>query len=164
MYSLRIVRNAVISNQVLKDVIKIKSVAWPYSFEEQVLWMENNLTQNDLHVLLLERDKPIAYLNLLNIEVLINSQKFHALGIGNVCAAKPRMGYGSILMDKVSDFVHMNNYIGLLFCKAKLVPFYEKFNWNIVQIRDLEDMNVHTMMFNIPKYEVLDISYEGILF
>lgn len=119
-----------LNDENLKKIIDIKSIAWPYSFEKQLKWIENNIKDEDIHVLLLDDNNAItAYLNMVSINFTINNVNYSGYGIGNVCASKRGSGKGALLMHKLNKYFVDNKIIGLLFCKEELLNFYNKQGW-----------------------------------
>lgn len=117
----------------LKKIINVKSIAWPYSEEKQLKWINDNIKEDDVHVLLLDDYQNMtAYLNMVSISFIINNIEYSGYGIGNVCAVKRGEGHGAILMNKLNEYFVSNKIIGLLFCKKDLLEFYKKQGWNIL--------------------------------
>lgn len=165
MYYLKVIRHSEVTQSDLDEIIKIKSVAWPYPYDEQVNWIENNLTDYDLHVvLLLNKCQPVAYLNLVERDFKVNDDKIAVLGVGNVCSVEPGKGYGSKLMEKVSEYIVDNNKIGLLFCKRELVNFYRKYGWEKRKITNLDSLCINSMVCHFIIPNDIEIIYEGQLF
>ena len=124
MFKLSIFRHCEISFSNLNEIVKIKTKAWNYSFQEQKLWIENNLCSNDIHILLLRDNEYVAYLNLIDIEIFIDNIHFKGYGVGNVCSIEKGKGYGKELMKLLNNKIIEENRVGLLFCKDNLVDFY----------------------------------------
>ena len=167
MFSLKVIRHADISKNELDEIIKIKSVAWPYPYEKQLEWISQHLKNSDLHLLLLENSKAVAYLNLVTIELEIDNKLIDALGIGNVCAIEKGKGYGNELMKLTNKLIKSSNKPGLLFCKPELVGFYEKIDWCILN-RALVNLtfsndNIETMINNFQK-QIYSFKFKGTAF
>lgn len=148
----------------LEDIIKIKSTAWPYDFDDQVKWINAHLKGTDIHVLLSSNNKYRAYLNLIDIEIKIDGELFNGYGIGNVCALEKGKGWGKELILKTNAFLYENNRIGLLFCRDLLVDFYRLCNWEILK-RELtnitfENKSIESMIFIYNK-EFYNLEYLG---
>jgi len=143
------------TNVILEDIIRIKSVAWPYDVEKQTAWINNNISENDLHVILRKKEENVAYLNLIDITLGVNDKEHKGYGIGNVCAIEKGKGYGLKLMLQVNKLLKDEQRIGLLFCKPALVKFYESAEWQLIDkckvfVR-LEDSDIMTMAYNLQK-------------
>lgn len=157
-------KNSGISVDKLTDIATIKSMRWHYPLEKQIQWIEHNLLSEDLHVLLLNNDEdPIAYSNLVNINVIINGRSCAYKGIGNVCTSESGKGYGNVLMKEVNHFLLSNKMSGLLFCKDQLVDYYEKFNWVLIPRENIKTdtfKHVNFMVFNTED-PVKTLEYNG---
>ncbi|MDD3038179.1 GNAT family N-acetyltransferase [Bacteroides sp.] len=153
MFKLQCIRHQDVSEQQLKDIIRIKTVAWNYPYDKQLQWIYEHLLGNDIHCLLINGDEPLAYMNLVDSFMYIDGQNTKLYGIGNVCSTDVGKGYGRLLMQMVNEYIVAQSRVGLLFCKNKLVPFYSKFGWIIVEPNNYEIpyfMNdIYTMVFNI---------------
>ncbi len=167
MLRLEVITHRDISQEELLGIIKIKQVSWNYPIESQMLWIERNLSEEDIHCILKEESIPIAYLNLKDISVTIDGADYMAYGIGNVCSKIKGCGYGSELILKVNNYLLDSKRVGLLFCKDKLVDFYSRFNWILIQKDRLlinQELNtINTMCFNSPA-RLQFLEYKGILF
>jgi len=153
MYKIQIIPNRTVSKELLTRIIEIKSAAWPYSFEKQLSWIEANLGEDDLHVLLYKEDEPVAYLNLVHIEFFADGDSLAGWGIGNVCAAEKGIGYGKILMEELNQYLLQHEVPGLLFCKKALVGFYQSVGWFLLDPSKVTlsypNQEVETMGFNL---------------
>ncbi|MGQ7871153.1 hypothetical protein [Sunxiuqinia sp. sy24] len=153
MPKLQIIQHINVTPKELDEIIHVKSKAWPYTYEKQIEWINQHLQDTDLHVLLLEDNIPVAYLNLGEIEIIIDNEKNKALGVGNVCAIEKRKGYGKELLKQTNKFMLKEKRIGLLFCKKELVNFYKKHSWVLLDKNQLSlpfnSQNIETMIFNV---------------
>ena len=140
---LKCIKHKDLNETNLFEIVNIKSIAWPYPKEKQLEWINKNIKENDIHVLLKENKKAIAYLNLINIELIINNQTYKGLGIGNVCTSEKGKGYGIRLMNELNNYLLNENKIGLLLCNKKLQSFYEKANWIKIDNRKLFIKNMN---------------------
>ena len=135
----------------MRNIRITKKESTEYSIKSQKEWMNNHLNKNDLHFLLYEKNELIAYLNLIEIKLLINKNSIDALGIGNVCSKISGFGFGMKLMRELKEFILSNNKIGYLFCKSNLVEFYEKYGWIILDNNNtkvLQNNTMKSMIFN----------------
>ncbi|MGN0210731.1 MAG: hypothetical protein ACI391_06415 [Muribaculaceae bacterium] len=166
MLTLQIVKHSEATSFDIDRAIAIKQVAWPYPKDSQIQWMRDNLTADDTHVFLYDdgNECDIAYLNMINIRVIINGISTLCVGIGNVCSA--RKGGGKCLIIKINELIVENHIPAILFCKSSLVGFYRKFNWKLISPErvtlnhHINDIN--TMVFNMPMQSILE--YDGNLF
>lgn len=155
MYEVLLVEHNQVTTELLKKIITIKSAAWTYSYEAQLDWINRNLKDSDIHVLLLLDKNPVAYLNLIQIELKLDSITHEGFGIGNVCAVEKGKGWGKWLLRAVNEYIINNNKIGLLFCKNELIKFYSEIGWELVSSNNVfftqVDSKWNTFVFNTPK-------------
>lgn len=157
-----------IENKDLQRVIEIKSIAWPYSFENQLEWIKNNIKNEDVHVLLLDENTAVtAYLNLIDIDFEINGETHSGFGIGNVCASKKGDGNGANLMQEINRYFVENKKIGILFCKDGLLSFYKKQGWDLIPDEKIAVVGInkqtYTMIFNFNG-DLEHLTYNGKIF
>lgn len=165
MLSTTFIKHKDISPQLLGAVAALKSVRWPYTLDEQLSWMEKNIEAEDWHLLLQQGDELVAYMNLVQVNPLIDEVMVQALGIGNVCTKESGKGYGNHLMAAVNRFLSENHLGGMLFCKDHLVPYYQKFEWTLIGAEHCNEAirAVNTMLFNIGPVKS-NLSYKGRMF
>ncbi|MFA5300554.1 MAG: hypothetical protein WC389_20395 [Lutibacter sp.] len=167
MFDILFIRHDKLTQVLLDEIIKVKSTAWPYNYKEQCEWIKDNLKNSDIHVLLLDGKKVLAYLNLIEIEVNVDSVELDGFGVGNVCAIEKGKGWGKELITHVNKYLSENDKVGLLFCKDKLVKFYRENEWKITCNDQLILSNitseVNTFVYNISK-EFKQIEFNGIIF
>lgn len=152
-----------LTEEQLLQIIKLKSVRWPYSEAQQRAWMQENISPEDFHILVYDEDFPIAYTNFVKTNVEINGKDVPFMGIGNVCTAESGKGYGNILMDAVNKAIAEKKWNGILLCQDRLVPYYEKFGWKLVSAEKIQAeklKSLNTMLYNFEE-EVLSLSYTG---
>jgi dTDP-4-amino-4,6-dideoxygalactose transaminase len=134
-----------LTNSHIDDIINIKSQFWKYDYESQFNWVQNNVTSEDINVMIYNsEDKLIGYLLIMvrNCKILdsvIVDEKYRGCGFGNV------------LMNYVMSNVMEEN--GFLLCEMKNITFYGKYGW--LQNDDINvanktiDNELHKMVYNI---------------
>jgi hypothetical protein len=135
----------------LDQIIDLKKIHWDYSRVEHENWIKSNLKDNDLHVLMLEGDILVGYLNLIRTNILINNILNPFLGVGNVCSREKGRGYGKKLLVEINNYLITNKYHGVLLCKDKLIEFYKKSNWLLISKNLTEksfESKINVMLFN----------------
>lgn len=162
MLEVKIIKHKNIHSSELEAICKIKSIFGNYTLESQLNWITNNIKDEDIHFLIYDNDKLIAYTNLIEEILLINNKKINILGIGNVCVDEKGKNKGLLLMKNVNRFLLDNNKIGLLFCKKNLIAFYEKTDWRLIEPQYSEE--VYWMIFNYDLVKNENIFYTGRLF
>jgi hypothetical protein len=127
------IKNSEIKEEQLLKVIKIKNIHWNYSLEEHINWINRNLNSGDFHILMFEGNILVAYLNLVEVKIVVDGEKHVFFGIGNVCSSEKGKGYGGLLLKEIGRFILKNNKIGILLCKDSLIDFYLKNNWKLLE-------------------------------
>lgn len=150
MFELKVIPHSEITTAILDEIIMIKSVAWHYSYEEQLKWINQNLNDNDLHFLIYQNNEIIAYANLVHVALLVDDKSISLIGIGNVCTKYPGEGHGKLLFTHINDYLSKNDLEGMLFCKTNLVTFYEKLQWTLHENLH-PDESIETLTFNYKK-------------
>lgn len=167
MYKLLLIPHSEISEKYLSEIIRIKQISWPYSYSDQVKWMNDNLQDRDIHVLLSLDDGFIGYLNLVQISTIINDKQVNGLGVGNVCTTIRGNGWGKELMLLTNNYFRKNKITGLLFCRDRLVNFYCMCSWKKIDNSKLrvnfDNSNIVSMYFNFPE-PLRSIEFTGKLF
>lgn len=166
MTNLEIIRHNDILFRDLLRAVAVKNVAWPHPVESQVKWIINNMQPDDLHVFLKENGEDKAYMTLSPVTATVNGVETPFMGVGCVCASKPGMGGGKSIVSGVNEYLKKRNQEGLLFCKAQLIGFYEKYDWNVITpekvILDPPVQGIYTMTFNC--HDIDELEYKGRLF
>jgi len=123
-------KNSEVSFDLKKEIIGVKAEHWNYTFSEHSKWMDENLTEDDVHIILYVDSEIAGYANLVYRD-LLNIEKTKVVGVGNVCVSKKyeNKGIGTFIMNSITFFLKERNLIGLLFCKDSLTPFYSKSGW-----------------------------------
>ncbi|WP_423128023.1 GNAT family N-acetyltransferase [Gaoshiqia sp. Z1-71] len=164
MFKIKAIPHKELTCEILDEIIWVKSSVWPYPSDEQKKWIKNNIKDDDIHFLLYNASKAVAYLNLIDIEIEVDNQKEKAFGIGNVCAIEKGKGYGKELMKQVNQFIIKSEKTGLLFCKNNLTPFYQKYGWKLINknllVLSLDIQNIETMAL-IKTDNISSLKYKG---
>ena len=122
-----------ISESMLQEICVIKKQHWDYSVKEHIAWMNCNLSDSDTHLILRETESGgiTGYMNLVNLDVVVDGKSVKMIGVGNVCVSTNCQGnkYGLLLMKIAEYFLQKRNMNGILLCKEKQIPFYERVRW-----------------------------------
>lgn len=158
MYSIQMIRQVDVDAAIIERAIVLKQRAWPYPKESQLIWIQNNLQEEDFHVFLLQDGHDIAYLNMVNISCIINGACIRCVGIGNVCSSVS--GGGKTLLSHINSYLVNNNLVGLLFCKDAVVGFYEKCDWKLISLEQVIQPNLlvgtNTMVYNVNNVDTIE--------
>ena len=150
-------RNDSLTEKQKETVIALKQQHWPYPYESQKRWMDENLREDDLHILGYINDELVAYLNLIRVDVLCDSETLPLIGVGNVCVSSSylKRGLGKELIKYVNVYFENHDICGILLCKDSLVSFYQKCNWKSVA------NNKHILLCEEPYHHHVLLSREA---
>lgn len=151
-YEIVIKKHKEITGDEIASLILLKQQYWKYDYESQLHWLKENLLPEDIHIFVRSKEGLLAYLNLVNVQVEMDSKVWTMIGIGNVCVSKENKhtGMGLILMAQANALIRELKLEGILLCKRELSAFYELSGW--------EKMNIQEVIINnIPFYDYVMI-------
>ena len=134
------------------SICKLKEQHWDYDIAEQKRWIETNMNNDDVHLLLKNQNELIGYLSMTNVSMKLDDRISNVVGIGSVCVKKDLKGekIGFLIMQLANYYLSKGNLLGALLCKKDLKDFYIKCGWKIysnqVTIND-EPFN-HLLLFS----------------
>ena len=162
-FSVIYVSNSLIQEDLLTKIIELKNQHWVYPLSSHKMWIENNLTEKDYHLAILdENGKILAYLNIVALNVKTGNKFCEMFGVGNVCVDKMHSysGLGLLLMNICYFYIHSSKKNGILLCKNELIKFYSKTGWKklegslVVNGADYEDI---VMLYDLTDLGTLEI-------
>lgn len=163
MYHIKFVKHADMTQLDLLQVVNLKKKQWNYTVDEHLKWIAKNLRASDIHVFLILENKNVAYLNLIDINIVIDNKVNVGWGVGNVCAIERGRGFGYELMSEANKYILQSKKIGFLFCRVKLLNFYEKLGWiSLTQHHYMKVSNeLKAMVLNLELKKNTHIEYNG---
>lgn len=166
-FTTQIISHKNLDSSTLERIIKLKQCAWPYPKDSQMTWIQKNLKDDDLHIILMQAGRDVAYLNLCKVYSEINGEERSCMGIGNVCSVEKGKGYGNRLMRVTNEWLKSNEKTGLLFCHSNVEIFYSKCDWVKIDkdVCDIEGITPEVLVYayNIP-CSVLSLKYKDRFF
>lgn len=91
----------------------------------------------DWHFLIYENDQLVSHVGIVKHIVTVGEQQITVGGIGGVVTvpAAQGNGYASKALQEATKFMREELMVefGMLFCLARMIPFYERFGWQEVQ-------------------------------
>ncbi len=78
------VETAKLSENIIVRINSLKNQHWRHSEEEHMRWFKKNIKDTDAHLLIWEESDLIAYLNIVDVDIIINQEAYKVYGIGNV--------------------------------------------------------------------------------
>ena len=164
MLEIKFIPHKNITASQINEIVNIKSISWPYSYNSQIDWISKNLKENDIHALMYNENSLVAYLNLIDIEIEIDGITISGFGIGNVCAKEKGKGWGTEIITQTNNILVQSKKIGILFCKNSLVNFYSKNKWKLIERENVslsfENESIETFIYNYYK-EIEFLKYLG---
>lgn len=127
-----LIKHSEVSDNYIEKIISLKTLHWPYSFESQKEWINNNIQPDDYHLCLETKNRSlIGYLNLVFLQGVFGHIEKKIIGVGNVCVDKQisGKGFGVLLMQIANYYITTFGLPGMLLCSESLVMFYKKVNW-----------------------------------
>lgn len=115
---------------ILNQIWSLKNSHWTYGLNSQEDFFKKKIRRNDIHNLLLFKDKLIGYTCLRFINYTQRNKKkflyFDTLIIRKSYRGK---GLSKIFMNFNNFIIYSNNISSFLVCKNQMVPFYKSFFW-----------------------------------
>tara|TARA_B100000575_G_C23035492_1_gene596083 strand:- start:509 stop:1009 length:501 start_codon:yes stop_codon:yes gene_type:complete len=115
---------------ILNQILRLKNSHWTYGLNSQEAFFKKKIHSNDIHNLLLIKDKLIGYTCLRFIYYSKKSRKkflyFDTLIIKKSYRGK---GLSKILMNFNNMVIKLSKSPSHLVCKKKMINFYSKYLW-----------------------------------
>lgn len=161
-----VIENKNLNEYWLKKIAKLKEQHWNYSIESQQKWIRTQLTDKDIHLLLLKSNNIVSYLSIVDVELKIGNETIAAKGIGSVCVSTEfqGLGYGKKILSEANDIIIKERSVGVLLCKKNLTSFYKKCGWKLINCEQIIVAGMkfeHALMIynsNITEIEILSVS------
>tara|TARA_B100000780_G_C20965869_1_gene385608 strand:+ start:149 stop:673 length:525 start_codon:yes stop_codon:yes gene_type:complete len=129
-----------INNDLLNSIILLKKSHWNFSYASQLSWFKKNSFKNDIHFLFFLKKELIGYVHLGKRTYFTTSEKkitikskyilFRSLIINK---KYQNTGIGSKIMLSVNNYLKKIKKRSFLICKKKVINFYKKNSWLIIQ-------------------------------
>ena len=153
------IKNKEISQLLIDKICKFKMKFWKYNLNSQLKFFYENHNNDDLHFILIDKNKILAY-NVLKKRIFTKLEKSKNI------VKKYFFLFDSFLVDK--NFRNQNigsNHLkenkiylkkvgkpGFLLCKKKLINFYTKNDWELIINKNFKVKNYkkkkYLMSFN----------------
>ena len=120
------------------NICALKDTYWKHGIKNQFKWFKNNVKSNDYHNLLYDKNSLIGYTLLRKRTCSIKKKKkiikkkyfyFDTLILKNSYRGKYLSFF---LMKKNCELIKKKNKFAFLICNNKLVKYYKKFDWEIL--------------------------------
>lgn len=139
MFDIITQRHDELSEKQLDDIAFLKDQHWPHGTESQKAWIIKNFEGNDIHIIMYQKDIPIAYTSLNHIKCIVDSEQKEVLGVGGVCVAKnsQKQGLGIKIIECANRYITAGQQTGLLLCHKELIGFYRRCGWETINCKEV---------------------------
>jgi hypothetical protein len=152
-----------------KEIIEIcilKNTFWKFGLDSNILWFKKNIKKTDVHNLLYLKSELAGYTLLRNRSVFLNNSKQKYLYFDTLIIKKKfrNRKLSKILMNFNNDIIVSKKKHSILMCNNKLISFYKKFYWRVVNkkmitISDHKFSDYIIMNFNAVKIKYIKTKY-----
>ena len=71
-YNIVIKNTKELNTTEFNSIIKLKQQYWPYEYDSQTAWFKKNIVDEDMHVLIYDAKRLIAYCNCIFVNIYIS--------------------------------------------------------------------------------------------
>lgn len=155
-----------INKKTLLEICLLKDQHWKHGIENQLKWINFNINEEDIHLIMYCNKNLLGYINLVNRKISLDNDTkgLKVFGIGNVCISKQNQGcgLGTKLIKTVGKLLLDNERIGVLLCRDSMIEFYKKNGWILIekprQGEHFKKLNVNVMIFNLnDNFDTIDL-------
>lgn len=127
-----ICRHRDLTRQQYEAIAALKDRHWPHGTDSQISWIQKNFEENDIHIILYQEDKALAYASLNRITCTVDGRAESFWGLGGVCVDKAcqKQGLGKKIVEQANACIA--DEAGLLLCHRELTGFYSRCGWESV--------------------------------
>lgn len=153
------IKNKEINQLLIDKICKFKMKFWKYNFNSQLNFFYENHNSNDLHFILVNNNRILAY-NVLKKRIFTkldksknNIKKYFFLFDSFLVDENYRnQNLGSKHLKENKIYLKKVGKPGFLLCKKRLINFYKKNGWNLIINKNFKVKNYekkkHLMSFN----------------
>jgi hypothetical protein len=148
-----------LSNLIVKKILKLKSTHYKFSISEHNKWFKNNIKQKDIHNIIFFKKKLVGYNCLRKLKIIdnnISEDKFILFDTLIIDFNFRKLGLSKFIMKKSNQIIKKKKAIGILYCKKEMISYYTKFNWSVIQRKQIKldlisKKTLIPMIFNLKK-------------
>ena len=93
----------------------------------------NNTDWTAQYFLVRQDSHLVAFGRLITVNLLFHDFLYQVLGITTVISIEKHVGYGSILMKKMKDYIVKSKKTAIGFCPRTITPFYSACGYSILE-------------------------------
>ena len=135
MLNLFCVKTKNLQKKYIYLILSLKNKHWKQTMASQKRFFKDNINKNDLHIILLNKNKLIGYVCLRKKKYLIKNKIKKYLHFDTLIVEKNsrKMNYTILLMNFANKIIENSGCCSILYCEKKLIIFYKKYNWEITK-------------------------------
>ena len=124
-----------LSTNEINKICVLKNTHWKYGLKSQIAWFTINTKKNDIHNIFYFKSQVIGYTLLRNRTYKINTISKKYLLFDTLILKKNfrKKNMSSLLMNFNNQLITLSNKFSFLICDNKMINFYKKFNWKILE-------------------------------
>ncbi len=124
-----------LSTKEINKICVLKNTHWKHGLKSQIAWFTINTKKNDIHNIFYFKSQVIGYTLLRNRTCKINTILKKYLLFDTLILKKNfrKKNMSSLLMNFNNQLIRLSNKFSFLICDNKMINFYKKFNWKILE-------------------------------
>ena len=135
-FSLKSIVSDKLTNNEINQICLLKDKQWKFGKKSQLKWFKNNIKKYDFHNLFYIKSKLVGYtlLRKRTCEIKNLNKKTQYLLFDTLIIDKKYrdMKLSDLLMSLNNATIKQSGFSSFLICSNKLVSFYKKKNWKIL--------------------------------
>lgn len=139
-YVLKYVVSSKLRKKDIYDICLLKNQCWKFGIKSQYEYFNNNVRQNDLHIMFYSQKRLIGYtlLRRRTCEIKIDKKKIKYFLLDSLIVDKKFRGIGlsGLLMNFNNILIKKSGYFSFLICDINLIEFYKKFGWKKINVNN----------------------------
>jgi hypothetical protein len=135
MLNLFCIKTKNLQKKYINLILSLKNKHWKRTMASQKRFFKDNINKNDLHIILLNKNKLIGYVCLRKKKYLTKNKIKKYLHFDTLIIEKHsrKMNYTSLLMNFANKIIENSGCCSFLYCEKKLINLYKKYNWEIIK-------------------------------
>ena len=135
MINILSLKTSQLSKKTIEKILKLKDSHWKKGMISQINFFNKNISKNDIHIILLLKNKLSGYVLLRKKKYIYKNKKLNYLHFDTLIIKKNLRNkkLTPFLMSYVNNVISIEKKISLLFCDKKMLNFYKIYKWRKVK-------------------------------
>lgn len=132
---LKVIKTKQLTSDIILQICSLKKQFWKYSLKSHLCWFKKNVKKTDLNLILINKKQVVGY-NLLRLRSLIIKKKLMKYYYFDTLIIDKKfrnLGWSKKIVNKSIYLSKRHNLPLILICKKKLLNFYKKFKFKIIE-------------------------------